>query len=445
MYHLIIFPPPHKCVHSLLPSPPPFDMNIASNQHEGHQRQSSIPTSLPNLLSASSAAPPSNQSGEGCCHDHHHHHSATPAPPQQQQAQSSSGCCSGHHKAVAKDPQATMKAKILSIQGNQALTPKEKAVSVQKIMMQPWTAAQALSSPQSVTASMVEIEQARKQVTFHNPETRALGCEHYQRGCKLYAECCKKWYTCRFCHDAAEDHVYDRYSTKTISCMSCATIQPVASHCVNERCGVEFAHYYCGNCKFYDNDKTKDIYHCDKCNICRIGKGLGIDYFHCDKCNACMSVTLRDHKCVERSLESDCPICHTFMFTSTTPVMFLPCGHCMHVKCYEEYTLTNYVCPICSKSLGDMRQYFGRIDELMAQERMPDEYANHCAEVFCCDCERKSSTKFHFIYHKCQYPDCGSYNTKVMRQFQVEPGQDLEMFDPSTPRAPALTTLLEYE
>lgn len=115
--------------------------------------------------------------------------------------------------------------------------------------------------------------------------------------------------------------------------------QPVTNRCVDSFCGVEFAQYFCSICKFYDDDAKKAIYHCDKCKICRIGKGLDIDYFHCDRCNACMSISLKKHKCVERSLESDCPICHTFMFTSTTPVMFLPCGHCMHVTCYEEYTL----------------------------------------------------------------------------------------------------------
>lgn len=113
----------------------------------------------------------------------------------------------------------------------------------------------------------------------------------------------------------------------------------MAKQCINEQCKQEFARYFCDVCKFYDDDPSKSIYHCDKCKICRIGKGLDIDYFHCDRCNACMSISLKTHKCVERSLESDCPICHSYMFTSTTPVMFLPCGHCMHVSCYEEYTL----------------------------------------------------------------------------------------------------------
>ena len=161
-----------------------------------------------------------------------------------------------------------------------------------------------------------------------------------------------------------------------------------------------------------------------------------------------MSVTLQEHKCVERSLESDCPICHVYMFTSTTPVMFLPCGHCMHVSCYEEYTLTNYVCPLCSKSLGDMQLYFRRIDEVMETERMPPEFERYRSLVFCNDCERKSTTRYHFVYHKCQYPDCGSYNTRLLRQYELLEGQEEEPLDTSTPRAPPLhvsSAMVEYD
>ena len=47
--------------------------------------------------------------------------------------------------------------------------------------------------------------------------------------------------------------------------------------------------YYCGVCKLWDNSAgkgehaTKSIYHCQYCNVCRVGKGLGIDYKHCMK------------------------------------------------------------------------------------------------------------------------------------------------------------------
>jgi hypothetical protein len=39
-----------------------------------------------------------------------------------------------------------------------------------------------------------------------------------------------------------------------------------------------------------------------------------------------MSVELKGkHKCIERNLESDCPICSEYMFTSTTTIIFMVC------------------------------------------------------------------------------------------------------------------------
>ncbi|KAL8024649.1 putative Zinc finger, RING-type, Zinc finger, CHY-type, Zinc finger, RING/FYVE/PHD-type [Plasmopara halstedii] len=314
----------------------------------------------------------------------------------------------------AEATQALLKAKIREIQSSPVLTPKQKAESVQNLMMKDYNDAKLRAYAVKLEGDS-EVE--RKQSSYYDEAKTILGCSHYQRKCKLQGKCCGKWYLCRFCHDDNEDHAFDRYAVDSVSCMQCGTVQPISKTCVNADCNCEFGRYYCEVCRFIDDDRNKDIYHCDKCKICRIGKGLDIDYFHCDRCNACMSITLKKHKCVERSLESDCPICHAYMFTSTTPVMFLPCGHCMHVSCYEEYTLTNYICPLCSKSLGDMELYFASIDELLERERMPMEYQDYKSLIYCSDCERKSTTNFHFVYHKCQYENCMSYNTKLLRQF----------------------------
>lgn len=79
----------------------------------------------------------------------------------------------------------------------------------------------------------------------------------------------------------------------------------------------------------------RQIYHCPYCNLCRIGKGLGIDYFHCMNCNACMSRSLSVHICREKCFEDNCPICHEYIFTSSSPVKALPCGHLMHSICFQ--------------------------------------------------------------------------------------------------------------
>lgn len=80
---------------------------------------------------------------------------------------------------------------------------------------------------------------------------------------------------------------------------------------------------------------NREIYHCPYCNLCRVGKGLGIDYFHCMNCNACMSRSLSLHICREKCFEDFCPICHEFIFTSSAPVKALPCGHLMHSACFQ--------------------------------------------------------------------------------------------------------------
>ncbi|KAL0296708.1 UNVERIFIED_CONTAM: Zinc finger protein BRUTUS [Sesamum radiatum] len=84
------------------------------------------------------------------------------------------------------------------------------------------------------------------------------------------------------------------------------------------------------------NLMTREVYHCPFCNLCRVGKGLGIDFFHCMTCNCCLAMKLVDHKCREKGLEINCPICCDFLFTSSTAVRALPCGHYMHSTCFQQ-------------------------------------------------------------------------------------------------------------
>lgn len=107
----------------------------------------------------------------------------------------------------------------------------------------------------------------------------ALGCQHYERNVKLQCFTCKKWYTCRFCHDAEEDHNLVRTETRNMLCMLCATPQKASDVCIN--CGEVSAYYYCNICKLWENRKSRPIYHCNDCGICRRGEGLGKDFFHC--------------------------------------------------------------------------------------------------------------------------------------------------------------------
>jgi len=77
------------------------------------------------------------------------------------------------------------------------------------------------------------------------------------------------------------------------------------------------------------------------------------------------------------------------------------------------------------------------LDALLAEESISDEMSGQtqvCEQLFlfivwfcqmhtlmdpmklqvilCNDCEKKGSSPFHWLYHKC--PSCGSYNTRVL-------------------------------
>lgn len=116
-----------------------------------------------------------------------------------------------------------------------------------------------------------------------NDETSILGCKHYQRNVKLQCSACDKWYTCRLCHDEAEDHILNRKATKNMLCMICGRAQKAGEYCIN--CNERTAWYYCDVCKLWDNDASKNIYHCNDCGICRKGLGVGKDFFHCKVSN----------------------------------------------------------------------------------------------------------------------------------------------------------------
>ena len=247
--------------------------------------------------------------------------------------------------------------------------------------------------------------------------TNALGCEHYKRNIKLQCSACNKWYTCRFCHDAVEDHMLNRRETKNMLCMLCGCAQPASEECA--LCSERGAWYYCDVCKLWDDDPQKSIYHCNDCGICRVGKGLGKDFFHCkvslsmnkefllysppnQTCCVCMSIAIRDtHRCIERSTDCDCPICGEYMFTSPQTVVFMKCGHSIHHRCYREHMKSSYKCPICSRSIVNMEWQFKHLERAIETQPMPPEFQDTKAWIYCNDCSAKTSVKYHWLGLKC--------------------------------------------
>lgn len=61
---------------------------------------------------------------------------------------------------------------------------------------------------------------------------------------------------------------------------------------------------------------------------------------------------------------------------------------------------------------------FSQIESMLEMEEMPEEYSTMRSHIHCNDCDQKSWTSFHFIYHRCQ--ECNSFNTKVLRTVNSE-------------------------
>ncbi|KAJ3102319.1 hypothetical protein HK100_004390 [Physocladia obscura] len=354
---------------------------------------------------------------------------------------------------VVKDSQGDLRKLIIQIQQDAGISAHEKAKRIQELMTSKWSSREnGKSSRTSMASNKLEdkrhdfgvVLNCDKSMTFHDSSNTIIGCKHYQRAAKLQAHCCGKWYTCRFCHDEVSDHNIIRNLITTMMCMHCFAVQPAGQDCINPDCQKRVSKYFCKDCKLWDDDPRKNIYHCHDCGICRIGKGLGQDYFHCQKCNVCMAMSLKGrHKCIERNLESDCPICGEYMFTSTTTVIFMPCGHCIHYKCHQEYIQTSYQCPTCFKSLANMTEYFKRIDAMLSQHQMPPEYTNTQTFIYCNDCEKKSFAKFHFLYHRCLH--CKGYNTKVLQTMELNDGMTVESNNAELLLKEASKTLPEIE
>ncbi|XP_003606334.3 E3 ubiquitin-protein ligase RZFP34 [Medicago truncatula] len=250
-----------------------------------------------------------------------------------------------------------------------------------------------------------------------------FGCTHYRRRCKIIAPCCNEVFDCRHCHNEAKNsdeikpdcrHDIPRHEVKKIICTLCDTEQDVQQNCIN--CGVCLGKYFCGTCKFFDDDISKQQYHCDECGICRTG---GSDnFFHCKKCGCCYSVEIKEgHNCVERAMHHNCPICFEYLFDTLREISVLTCGHTIHFECVKEMEKHHrYSCPVCSKSICDMSSVWKNLDEMLSSTPMSESYKNKKVWILCNDCGVNSHVQFHIVAHKCL--SCNSYNT---RQIQIVP------------------------
>lgn len=263
------------------------------------------------------------------------------------------------------------------------------------------TTVKSLLTSIATTGTLVQIPCAQLHANEQNP-----GCIHYDRKCSIYAECCRKFFPCHKCHDLNNDHVIASKDIKVIRCRGCSQIQPESNKCTNPVCQTVFGGYYCNICKLWATGV--DIYHCSKCEVCLIGR-QDIDFKHCDTCGYCMSVSrINDHICYKCDDEI-CAICKDDFQKSLGEVERTKCGHLFHMSCMREYVNHDIICPICRKTLFDMHEYWLELDQLKAFEIIPDDFQSWRIQYQCNDCMAHSWDRFSIYGNKCS--QCNSYNT----------------------------------
>ncbi|KAJ7200084.1 hypothetical protein O6H91_06G099300 [Diphasiastrum complanatum] len=229
------------------------------------------------------------------------------------------------------------------------------------------------------------------------------GCVHYRRRCRIRSPCCGKVFSCRHCHndamnlnerDPSKRHDLPRHSVERVICSLCGSEQEVSQVC--KKCQVCMGEYFCETCKFFDDDTTKNQFHCVSCGICRVG---GKDnFFHCEKCGCCYSIQLQKrHFCVENAMHHNCPVCFNYLFDSVDQIAVMPCGHTIHAFCLTDmYRHSQYSCPMCSKSVCDMSSMWDTLDREVAATPMPDIYRDKMVWILCNDCGESSSLFSHY-------------------------------------------------
>ena len=319
--------------------------------------------------------------------------------------------------AIFRMNQAQLEAAVRTAAADASLEPARRAYLAQHIMAARFVVAQQRARAAEEVKEEEEEECAEAGAGAGGGEAPGAPvtpppppCPHYRRATRVVAPCCGKVVGCRHCHDEGADHALTSGAVSAMVCGACARPGPAGAHCAH--CSARQARYYCAICRLWDDTPGRQVYHCPFCNLCRLGAGLGVDAQHCMRCNSCMS--LEEHATHACRPPAACPVCGDRLFDSAAPYRALPCGHHMHSHCFRAWATHSYTCPVCRRSAGDMRAYFGMLDALLARDEgtLPAELAARTQAVACDDCGGTGDAPFHFVYHKCG--GCGSYNTRLL-------------------------------
>eukprot|EP01053_Blabericola_migrator_P000830 Blabericola_migrator_1__829@NODE_1203_length_5119_cov_116_367577_g815_i0_p3_GENE_NODE_1203_length_5119_cov_116_367577_g815_i0NODE_1203_length_5119_cov_116_367577_g815_i0_p3_ORF_typecomplete_len218_score15_17zfCHY/PF05495_12/2_3e11zfRING_2/PF13639_6/9_8e03zfRING_2/PF13639_6/1_8e09zfC3HC4/PF00097_25/8_8e03zfC3HC4/PF00097_25/7_4e03zfC3HC4/PF00097_25/1e03zfC3HC4/PF00097_25/1_2e07zfRING_5/PF14634_6/1_8e07zfC3HC4_2/PF13923_6/4_3e03zfC3HC4_2/PF13923_6/8_2e03zfC3HC4_2/PF13923_6/2_1e03zfC3HC4_2/PF13923_6 len=186
-------------------------------------------------------------------------------------------------------------------------------------------------------------------------------CSHYNSPMELYFPCCATWLRCLRCHrelrseaDQRQFPFCEAYTDASkrptlMRCVACGEEQSLSQVCV--KCGAK-PKYFCDICYIWD-DTGREIFHCDACGICRVGRRTRV--FHCDGCGTCLDKKMEGrHRCLKDGMMSDCAICLEPLFSSNLPACQLPrCGHSFHQRCLKDLFEYNpgMKCPMCKREL----------------------------------------------------------------------------------------------
>ncbi len=225
-------------------------------------------------------------------------------------------------------------------------------------------------------------------------------CSFMENSFKINCSCCTKVYCCSQCHNFEADHKLDIKYTNII-CWECDIEQNITDYCI--ACEKKLkTKYSCKKCYIFDNN-NKYKFHCDKCNNCHIEEREKL--MHCEKCKICY---LENNKHICINFDNNCPIC--FEILKNDIVVNLICGHAIHNDCYNLLIKNSYKCPLCFKTIIDMKDNFKKLEEEIENTKEFERSLN-LKEIYCNDCEKKSDTIFSYLGLKCHI--CGSFNTRL--------------------------------
>lgn len=253
---------------------------------------------------------------------------------------------------------------IQKIRADSSLSETEKSLKIQELMMGNYSS--------SIHESL-------------NKSNESKTCSHYTKYCyKFYFDCCKVYDPCQRCHlerkcnTKRKDHNFENLVVSEITCSVCEHKQAPGESCTN--CQIKFSNSFCGICQIWTD--IKDITHCHKCGVCRVGKPE--DLVHVDKYGQCFSVNsakakeqlnanTNQNKEILVCKNNICGICYESTFYSQKCVTYFNCGHYLHSDCLNKYIGEGgYKCIECKKSISNLTNLWNTIRSVIKSNPIPE-------------------------------------------------------------------------